>query len=132
MTTTSHSSRGQHRSGNRGATRASGTDRQQPPTTLAEEEAVNSQIRRWPHNFSFLFAAFSATIGMFSVSRFAVLTVEFGAVFLVQFLFLSLLFGIPLMLFFASIGQYLGSGIIDMWRISPIFQVSCQHARHDV
>ena len=61
---------------------------------------------------------------MFSVSRFAVLTVEFGAVFLVQFLFLSLAFGIPLMLFFASMGQYLGSGIIDMWRISPIFQAS--------
>jgi hypothetical protein len=24
---------------------------------------------------------------------------------------------------FCSLGQYLGSGLIDMWRISPIFQV---------
>ena len=47
----------------------------------------------------------------------------FSAVFIVQFLLLSLLFGIPLMILFASLGQYLGSGVIDMWRISPIFQV---------
>ena len=43
--------------------------------------------------------------------------------FVVQFLLLSLAFGIPLLTFFISTGQYLGSGIIDMWRISPIFQV---------
>ena len=61
---------------------------------------------------------------MFSISRFAILSIEFGPIFIVQFLLLSLLFGIPLLLFFVSTGQYLGSGIIDMWRISPIFQVS--------
>ena len=44
--------------------------------------------------------------------------------FVVQFLLLSLCFGIPLLTFFISCGQYLGSGLIDMWRISPIFQVS--------
>jgi len=59
---------------------------------------------------------------MFSISRFVVLTVDFGAVFVVQFLLLSICFGIPLMTFFMSTGQYLGSGLIDMWRISPIFQ----------
>ena len=47
----------------------------------------------------------------------------FPAVFLVQFLLLSLFFGIPMMTFFISLGQYLGSGVIDVWRISPIFQV---------
>ena len=41
---------------------------------------------------------------------------------MVQFLLLSLCFGIPLLTFFMSCGQYLGSGLIDMWRISPIFQ----------
>ena len=82
------------------------------------------QIRRWPHSFSFLFACLSCTLGMFSISRFAILSIEFGPIFIVQFLLLSLLFGIPLFLFFVSTGQYLGSGIIDMWRISPIFQVS--------
>jgi len=59
---------------------------------------------------------------MFSISRFALLTIDFGAIFIVQFLLLSLCFGIPLLTFFLSTGQYLGSGLIDMWRISPIFQ----------
>jgi len=44
-------------------------------------------------------------------------------IFLIQFLLLSLIFGIPLLTLFASLGQYLGSGLIDMWRISPIFLV---------
>ena len=45
----------------------------------------------------------------------------------VQFLLLSLCFGIPLLTFFLSTGQYLGSGLIDMWRISPVFQVTRFH-----
>ena len=60
---------------------------------------------------------------MFGVNRFAVLTIDFGAVFLVQFLLLSLLLGIPMMAFYICLGQFLGSGTVDMWRISPIFQV---------
>ena len=142
---------------------------------------------------SFLFAALGTILGMFSISRFALLTIDFGAVFIVQvplfihkpstilissikkdpcnqqhtpqttisnlglyptinlspaqiilfwsplansttlplhhkhnfvqFLLLSLCFGIPLLTFFLSTGQYLGSGLIDMWRISPVFQV---------
>ena len=51
-----------------------------------------------------------------------------SAVFVVQFLLLSVCFGIPLMTFFMSTGQYLGSGLIDMWRISPIFQVKILQA----
>ena len=47
----------------------------------------------------------------------------FSVIFLIQFLLLSLIFGIPLLAMFASLGQYLGSGLIDMWRISPIFLV---------
>ena len=46
-----------------------------------------------------------------------------AAAFLVQFLLLSLCFGVPLVTFFLSVGQYLGSGLVDMWRISPVFQV---------
>lgn len=87
-----------------------------------EEEAQRCQIRQWPHSFSFLFACLSCTLGMFSISRFAILTIDFGVIFLIQFLLLSLCFGIPLMTFHVSLGQYLGSGVIDMWRISPIHQ----------
>ncbi len=47
---------------------------------------------------------------------------SFVAAFVVQFLLLSLFLGIPAMSFFVTLGQFLGSGVIDMWRISPIFQ----------
>lgn len=59
---------------------------------------------------------------MLSLSRFAILTIDFGVTFILQFLLLSLLFGIPLFVFHVSVGQYLGSGVIDLWRISPIHQ----------
>ena len=70
---------GRHQRGNQPQPTANARNGGQLPSSPAEEEALKSQIRKWPHNLSFLFAAFSATIGMFSISRFAVLTVEFGA-----------------------------------------------------
>lgn len=36
---------------------------------------------------------------------------------------LSLLVGVPLFTFHSSLGQLLGAGVMDMWRISPIFKV---------
>nr|CAD7409174.1 unnamed protein product [Timema cristinae] len=45
-----------------------------------------------------------------------------AANFIVQFLFLSLVFGIPLYCFHASLGQHLTAGVMDMWKISPVFQ----------
>ena len=36
------------------------------------------QVRQWPHNLSFLFACLTCTVGMFSISRFAILTIDLG------------------------------------------------------
>ena len=36
------------------------------------------------NSHSFLFATIGALLGMFSISRFAILTIDFGAVFIVQ------------------------------------------------
>jgi len=49
---------------------------------------------------------------------------SFPANFILQFLVLSLLVGVPLFTFHSSLGQLLGAGVMDMWRISPIFKVS--------
>lgn len=53
--------------------------------------------------------------------------------FVVQFVLLSFIFGVPLICFHGCIGQYLGSNVIDMWRISPIFKVkiSLNHMTSD-
>jgi hypothetical protein len=48
-----------------------------------------------------------------------------AANFIVQFLFLTLVIGIPLFTLHTCLGQCLGAGVMDMWHISPIFQVSC-------
>ena len=77
----------------------------------------------WPHPHSFLLAALATVTGMFSMSRMAVLTIDLGPSFLLHFLLLSGVFGAALLAFPLALGQYTGSGIIDVWRISPIFQV---------
>ena len=42
--------------------------------------------------------------------------------FILQFLLLSLFFGVPLLLFLCSLGQYLGSGYCDIWFVTPAFR----------
>lgn len=46
----------------------------------------------------------------------------FTANFIVQFLILSLILGIPLLTLQVCLGQRLAAGSVDMWRISPLFQ----------
>ncbi|CAG9562594.1 unnamed protein product [Danaus chrysippus] len=76
----------------------------------------------WPHKMSAMLACFSCTIGIFNISRFAIFSVNFGASFIVQFIILSLIVGIPLFTLHLCLGQVLESGPVDMWKISPIFQ----------
>ncbi|XP_066999497.2 sodium-dependent transporter bedraggled [Anabrus simplex] len=85
-------------------------------------DAAQSPLGHWPHNLSSMLASLGCTLGLFNISRFAILSVQFGANFILQFLFVSLVLGIPLYTFHASIGQFLAAGIMDMWKISPIFQ----------
>ena len=44
----------------------------------AEAEAKRSQIEAWPHGQSFLFASLGVVLGMFSINRFVILTLDFG------------------------------------------------------
>ncbi|XP_050535802.1 sodium-dependent transporter bedraggled isoform X2 [Daktulosphaira vitifoliae] len=81
-----------------------------------------SPLGQWSNNYSSVLATLGCTLGAFNISRFAILTVQFGANFILQFLVLSLLVGIPLFTFHSSLGQLLGAGVMDMWRISPIFK----------
>ena len=46
----------------------------------------------------------------------------FPANFVVQFLILSLVIGIPLLTLQLCLGQRLTAGAVDMWKISPLFQ----------
>ncbi|XP_036139832.1 uncharacterized protein LOC105836629 isoform X2 [Monomorium pharaonis] len=85
-----------------------------------DDENENS-LGKWPHALSSAFACLGCTLGLFNISRFAILSVQFGANFIVQFLILSLVLGIPLLTLQVCLGQRLAAGSVDMWRISPLF-----------
>lgn len=92
-------------------------ERQQDDMPEAE-----SPLGHWPHSLSSMMACLGCTLGLFNVSRFAIQSVYFGANFILQFVILSILIGIPLFTLQLCLGQQLGAGVIDMWRISPLFQ----------
>lgn len=69
-----------------------------------------------------MLACLGCTLGLFNISRFAILSIHFGANFIFQFFLLSLFIGLPLFTLQLCLGQQLGAGVIDMWRISPLFQ----------
>lgn len=74
----------------------------------------------WPHNHSRTLALISCTLGLLNISRFAVLTINFGGNFLIQFLILSVIFGIPFLWLQMSLGAKINAGPVNMWKISPI------------
>lgn len=118
-----------------------------------EDEDANP-LGKWPHALSPALACLSCTLGLFNISRFSILSVQFGgecrncyyistcinyysilsiiiasinclflsANFIVQFLILSLVLGIPLLTLHVCLGQRLAAGSVDMWKISPLFQ----------
>ncbi|CAB3366261.1 Hypothetical predicted protein [Cloeon dipterum] len=91
-------------------------------TSFYNPSVTPSALGQWPFQFCFSLSSFGCVIGLYSLSRFAILSAQFGGSFLVQFSILSVFFGIPLYLFHVALGHYLGSGVINMWKISPIFQ----------
>ncbi|KAF5295940.1 hypothetical protein FQA39_LY12712 [Lamprigera yunnana] len=83
---------------------------------------AESPLGHWPHSLSSLLACLGCTLGLFNISRFAILTIHFGANFILQFFLLSIVMGLPLFTLQLCLGQQLGAGVIDMWKISPLFQ----------
>ncbi|XP_017784559.1 PREDICTED: uncharacterized protein LOC108568137 isoform X2 [Nicrophorus vespilloides] len=91
-------------------------------TSSNEMPEVESPLGQWPHSLSSTLAYVGCTLGIFNISRFATLSIHFGANFIFQFLIVSLFIGLPLFTLQLCLGQQLGSGVIDMWKISPMFQ----------
>ncbi|KAH9383669.1 hypothetical protein HPB48_025435 [Haemaphysalis longicornis] len=122
------------------ATESSFTDRTSNDSARSREEAAASvdagsaaasptddETRRaahglWSHDLFSVFATFFSVFGLFTVTRFSLLVHIYKACFILQFLVLSSVFGVPFLYLQMSLGQYLGSGILDMWYISPAFK----------
>ncbi|XP_076373009.1 sodium-dependent transporter bedraggled-like [Tachypleus tridentatus] len=93
-----------------------------PRDAVGEEERRRACRDKWPHTTSCAFACFSSIIGIYNIGRFSMLVYLYKACFIVEFIVLTLLFGIPFLCLQMAIGQYLGSGLLDMWYISPAFK----------
>ncbi|XP_030567562.1 uncharacterized protein LOC115767426 isoform X1 [Drosophila novamexicana] len=89
----------------------------EPQMLLQEKCGFNSQ---WPHAASRTLALMGCTLGVFNLCRFAVLTINYGGNFLLQFLLLSIIFGIPLFWLQMCLGAKIKAGPVSMWKISPI------------
>ncbi|KAH8405129.1 hypothetical protein KR222_004195, partial [Zaprionus bogoriensis] len=89
----------------------------EPQLLLREKFGFNSQ---WPHAGSRILVLLACTLGVFNLCRFAVLTINYGGNFLLQFLLLSILFGIPLFWLQMCLGAKIKAGPVSMWKISPI------------
>ncbi|XP_011876979.1 PREDICTED: sodium- and chloride-dependent taurine transporter isoform X2 [Vollenhovia emeryi] len=87
-----------------------------------DDDEDENPLGKWPHALSSTLACLGCTLGLFNISRFAILSVQFGANFIIQFMILSLMLGIPLLTLQVCLGQRLAAGSVDMWRISPLFQ----------
>uniref|UniRef100_A0A1A9WAE8 Transporter n=1 Tax=Glossina brevipalpis TaxID=37001 RepID=A0A1A9WAE8_9MUSC len=93
-------------------------------TDINHENVRDTQKRGfnavWPYSCSRTIALLSCTLGLFNTCRFAVLTVSYGGNFLIQFLLLSIIFGIPFFWLQMCLGAKIKAGPVSMWRISPI------------
>ena len=83
----SRRSRSSHRSRSGGGRRGGGgtpgrspsrSRRSRADATAEVEVRGSHQVGCWPHGQSFLFASLGVVLGMFSISRFVVLTIDFG------------------------------------------------------
>lgn len=99
------------------ASSGSSTTPLEPQLLLREKCGFNSQ---WPHAGSRTLALMGCTLGVFNLCRFAVLTMNYGGNFLLQFLLLSVIFGIPLFWLQMCLGAKIKAGPVSMWKISPI------------
>ncbi|XP_037519216.1 sodium-dependent transporter bedraggled [Rhipicephalus sanguineus] len=104
------------------ASGGSGTNDAAGAPATADDESRRAAHGLWSHDLFSVFASFFSIFGLFNVTRFSLLVYIYKACFMLQFFVLSAVFGVPFLYLQMSLGQYLGSGILDMWYISPAFK----------
>lgn len=114
-------------SGNEAETVTENNVRNNNENVTDERTRTNTENRRhrlgtWPHQMSSLLACLCCTVGMYNINRFSILVYIYKVTFIFQYIILSFIFGIPFMYLQMALGQYMGTGIIDMWYISPAFK----------
>lgn len=77
----------------------------------------------WDNKWDFLMACLSYAVGLGTLWRFPYLVYRHGGgAFLIPYTIMNLIAGIPLFLMEMSIGQFSSSGVVRVWRLSPLFR----------
>jgi len=90
---------------------------------LASNDKDEITRDQWDGKFGFLMACLSFSRGLGTLWRFPYLVYRNGGgVFLIPYLVMNFIFGIPLFLVEMSLGQFSSSGLIKAWRLCPLFK----------
>jgi len=95
------------------------------PTVAAVEEGGDGNMARgaWGGKVEFILTCIGYAVGLGNVWRFPYLTYKNGGgAFLIPFVIMLVLIGIPLFYMELCFGQFASLGPIAIWRVSPIFQ----------
>jgi len=92
---------------------------------IGKKDPENPGVERqsWDNKWDFLMACLSYAVGLGTLWRFPYLVYRHGGgAFLIPYTVMNLIAGIPLFLMEMSIGQFSSSGVVKVWRLSPLFQ----------
>lgn len=89
----------------------------------SEIQTKASHRGEWSSQLEFLLSSLSYAVGLGNLWRFPYLCYENGGgAFIIPYILMLIFAGIPLFFLEVSFGQYGRSGVITIWRISPLFR----------
>ena len=99
------------------------------PDSVGEGQSPSTRPTKWTHRLDFIIHAVGYSVGLGNLWRFPYKVYENGkGAFLVPYLLILSLFGLPLFFLELVLGQYLSRGPIKVFgRMAPIFEVRYIH-----
>jgi len=90
---------------------------------VKDVETGGAERPSWDNKWDFLMACLSYAVGLGTLWRFPYLVYRHGGgAFLIPYTIMNIIAGIPLFLMEMAIGQFSSSGVVKVWRLSPLFK----------